>query len=401
MRRLLLALFAVPLAVAFAPAQSPDPAKLAAITARMQKFADDGELAGAVTVVGRKAGTLHHDAVGFRSLEDRTPMTKDSVFRIASMTKPVAAIAVMILADQGKLSPDDPMEKHLPEFKGQLLVTGRDGETLTLKKPKRPVTVRDVMTHTSGLSGSYGPGFADAWTTRPWTLAETTIAVASRPLEFEPGSRWAYCNTGIDSLGRLVEKVSGRRFEDFCRDRIFAPLGMWDTTFHPSPEQLARTAVTYGLDKSNRLTPAPGLLIEYHPGARHPVPMGGLFSTGGDLAHLYRMMLNKGTLNGRRVLSEKAVAEMTRVQTGDLRTGFVDGMGFGYGWAVVREPKGVTGMLTAGTFGHGGAFGTQGWADPTQDLFCVLLIQRTGIPNGDASPYRHALQGLAVDALKP
>jgi CubicO group peptidase (beta-lactamase class C family) len=176
---------------------------------------------------------------------------------------------------------------------------------------------------------------------------------------------------------------------------------MWDTTFHPSPEQLARTAVTYGLDRSKRLVPAPSLLIEYHPGARHPVPMGGLFSTGGDLARLYRMMLHKGTLDGRRVLSERAVAEMTQVQTGDLRTGFVDGMGFGYGWAVVREPKGVTGMLTAGTFGHGGAYGTQGWVDPNLDLFCVLLIQRTGIPNGDGSPYRQALQELAVAALKP
>ena len=124
-------------------------------------------------------------------------------------------------------------------------------------------------------------------------------------------------------------------------------------------------------------------------------------SSGADLAKLYRMMLHKGELDGQRILCEKAVAEMTRVQTGDIKTGFVEGMGFGYGWAVVREPKGVTGMLSAGTFGHGGAFGTQGWIDPTNDVFVILLIQRNGLPNADASPMRKALQELAEGAVKP
>src|SRR5205085_7909365 len=126
--------------------------------------------------------------------------------------------------------------------------------------------------------------------------------------------------------------------------------------------------------------------------AKHPIPAGGLISNAGDLSKLYRMMLNKGELNGKRILSAKAVAEMTRTQTGDIKTGFVDGMSFGYGWAVVKEPKGVTAMLSSGTFGHGGAFGTQGWIDPHKDLFVILLIQRTGLANADASPMRQALQ---------
>jgi CubicO group peptidase (beta-lactamase class C family) len=392
-------LLALTLAVP-APAQSPDAARLAAVRERMQKFVDDGEIAGAVTVVGRRDGVIHHEAVGSQSLEAKAPMAKDAIFRIASMTKPVTAIAVMILADEGKLSVDDPVEKHLPEFKGQMLVASRDKDTVTLKKPSRPITLRDLLTHTSGLPGGYPPGLADVYQKRNRNLAETTLVISQRPLEFEPGTRWAYCNAGIDVLGRVVHVVSGQPFEWFLEERVFASLGMTDTTFYPTPDQRKRLAVTYDRKGKGPLTPVPSPFLDAPERARHPVPAGGLFSTGADLAKLYRMMLNRGELDGKRVLSEKAVAEMTRLQTGDLKTGFVDGMGFGYGWAVVREPKGVTGMLSAGSYGHGGAFGTQGWLDPTQDLFVVLLIQRTGLPNSDASPMRKELQALAVAALK-
>ena len=198
----------------------------------------------------------------------------------------------------------------------------------------------------------------------------------------------------------MVHVVSGEPFEWFLEERVFAPLGMTDTTFYPTPAQRKRLAVTYDRKGKGPLTAVPNPFLDTPERARHPVPAGGLFSTGADLAKLYRMMLNKGELDGKRILSEKAVAEMTRLQTGDLKTGFVDGMGFGYGWAVVREPKGVTEMLSPGSYGHGGAFGTQAWLDPTQDLFVVLLIQRTGLPNADASPMRKELQALAVAALK-
>ena len=198
----------------------------------------------------------------------------------------------------------------------------------------------------------------------------------------------------------MIEVVSGEKYEDFLKKRVFDPLGIKDTTFYPTKEQLARLATTYGKDKDKGLFATPNTLIALPPGAKHPIPAGGLVSCGQDLARLYRMMLNKGELDGKRVLSEKAVATMTQVQTGEIKTGFVDGMGFGYGWAVVREPMGVTATLSPGTYGHGGAFGTQAWIDPKQDVFVILLIQRTGLPNADASPMRQALQELAAAAVR-
>lgn len=383
------------------PAAEPtvaNPDKLKAIPTAMQKFVDDGELSGAVTVVGRKDGVVAFDAVGQSDIAGKKPMTKDTLFRIASMTKPITAIGIMILADEGKLSPDDDVAKHLPEFTNQkLLAQGIDDQTL--RKPKRPVKLRDLLTHTSGVA-NYPKGVDDVYTKRNRTLAETALATALQPLTFEPGTKWSYSNPGIDTLGRVIEVVSGESYEKFLQTRIFDPLGMKDTAFYPTKEQTARLALTYGKDKAGKLTDSGSGLIALPPNPKHPIPAGGLVSSGADLAKLYQMMLHKGELNGKRILSEKAVAEMTKVQTGDIKTGFVEGMGFGYGWAVVREPKGVTSMLSTGTYGHGGAFGTQGWIDPTQDLFVVLLIQRTGLANGDASPMREKFQALAVEAIK-
>lgn len=398
MRRLALALLL--LLPATAPAQSPNLEKLAAIKTAMQKFVDDGDLAGAVTLVGRKDGTVHHEAVGFRDLAAKDAMQKDSLFRIASMTKPVTAIAIMVLADEGKLSPDDDVAKHLPEFTGQMIVEARGKDTLSLKKPSRPVKLRDLLTHTSGVIGNYPPGLSDVYAKRNRTLAETTVAVALQPLAFEPGTKWAYCNPGIDTLGRVVEVVSGMSFEKFLQTRLFDPLGMTDTTFYPTAEQAKRLAVTYGKDKDGKLVANAGALIGLPKDAKFPIPAGGLVSSAGDMAKLYTLMLHKGEISGKRVLSEKACEVMTRVQTGDIKTGFVDGMGFGFGWAVVREPVGVNEMMSAGTYGHGGAFGTQGWVDPKQDLFVVLMIQRTGLANGDASPMRRVLQEHAAGAVK-
>ena len=380
LRHSLLAFFA--LLLAFTPAQD---LPFAGIKPAMQKFVDDGDLAGAVTLVGNKDGILNHEAVGQRDLADQSPMQKDALFRIASMTKPITAIAIMILVDEGKLSPDDDVAKHLPEFANVALA----GD----KKPSRPLKIRDLLTHTSGLS-NYPKEFAEIYTKRDRTLAETSKAVAGLPLQFEPGSKWAYCNSGIDTLGRIVEVASGESFEAFLQKRVFDPLRMNDTVFYPTPEHRKRLAKTYN-KKDGKLVLEMNLIgLPEKP--TFPIPAGGLVSCGADLAELYRMMLNKGELNGKRILSEKAVAEMTRTQTGDIATGFVPGMSFGYGWAVVKEPKGVTAMMSAGTYGHGGAFGTQGWIDPKQDLFVILLIQRTGLSNADASPMRQKLQELAV-----
>jgi len=183
-------------------------------------------------------------------------------------------------------------------------------------------------------------------------------------------------------------------YEDFLKARIFDPLGMVDTTFYPSPDQMTRLAMTYARE-GGELQPVASSKVAPKAGERPPSPAGGLYSTAADLAKVYRMMLGGGTFEGRRILSESSVGQMTRLQTGDIKCGFVDGMGFGLGWGFVKQPAGVTEALSPGSFGHGGAFGTQAWIDPAKGRFAVLLIQRTGLPNSDASPMRRELQRAA------
>jgi CubicO group peptidase (beta-lactamase class C family) len=383
----------------FVSAVEFDTAKLDQIPVKMQEFVDKQQLPGAVTVVGTKAGLVRIDAVGKLDLESNKPLPKDAIFRIASMTKPVTAMAVMMLVDQGKLSVTDPVEKHLPEFRGQMLITSRENGSLTLRKPPRAILIRDLMTHTSGLPGGFPAGLSDLYFTRHLSLAEAVLVSSQRPLDFEPGSKWSYCNAGIDTLGRIVEIVSGESYEKFLAKNIFQPLGMVDTSFYPTSDQKSRIPPVYD-SKDGKLVVAEKLIIGPPDRARHPIPAGGLYSTGADLARLYQMTLNSGLSGGKQIISADSLAEMTRLQTGDLTCGFVPGMGFGFGFAVVREPQGITAMLSPGTFGHGGAFGTQGWIDPKQGVFVILLIQRVGIPNSDGSEMRRELQSLAFGAIQ-
>ncbi len=396
-RRLLPLLSLVALAGICPAVQAQDPALASRIREQMQPFVDKNEVAGAVTLVGSSEGVVSLEALGRRNVEKDLPMRSDTLFRIASMTKPITAIGIMMLVDEGKLAVADPVEKHLPEFRSQMLVADQSGDTITLKKPSRPITVRDLLTHTSGLPGAPPPGLADLYAKRNHTLAEAVMAYSQRPLTFEPGSKWAYCNVGIDTLGRLIEVASGQSYETFLKERLFDPLGMADTTFYPSAAQLERTALTYDV-KDGKLVAAGNPLIGASSGAKYPVPAGGLYSTAPDLAKLYRMMLGRGALGGKRYLSEASVDTMTKVQTGDLKTGFTDGMGWGFGWGVVRQPTGVTEALSPGSFGHGGAFGTQAWIDPTKGRFAILMIQRMGLKNSDASELRAALQRVAFES---
>jgi CubicO group peptidase (beta-lactamase class C family) len=386
-----------------APSAGQETGLSARIRDRMVPFIDQKELSGVVTLVGRADRIVDIEAIGRRNLADDLPMRPDTLFRIASMTKPITAIGLMMLADAGKLSVDDPVEKHLPEFRGQMLVASRSDDTITLKKPARPITLRDLLTHTSGLPGSPPTGLSDLYSKRNHSLAEAVLVFSQRPLDFEPGSKWSYCNTGIDTLGRVIEVVSGQSYESFLKERLFDPLGMTDTTFYPTPEQMNRAAVTYDR-KDGALVPVAASIIGPPKGAKYPIPAGGLYSTAPDLARLYQMMLNRGTTDGRRYLSESCLAEMTRVQTGDLKTGFTEGNGWGLGICVVRQPSGVTEMLSPGTYGHGGAFGTQGWIDPQKNQFVILMIQRVGLKNSDASEMRRALQQAAfgpADQARP
>jgi CubicO group peptidase (beta-lactamase class C family) len=370
--------------------------RFAAVTAGQQAFVERGELAGAVTLVAQGGEVRHLGAVGYRDLAARTPLRTDDLFWIASMTKPLAAVCVLLLQDEGRLRVDDPVEQHLPEFRGQRLVLEQAGDRLVLGKPARPITLRDLLTHTAGLGDAPAPR-PDA------SLAELVAAYAHEPLQFPPGSRWSYSNPGINTLGRIVEVVSGQPFAEFLDRRLLRPLGMKDTTFWPTPAQAKRLAKSYKRDADGRLKEVPVFFVAGGLGdrTRTPFPAGGLFSTAADMVRPYQMLLARGVWKGRRLLSEAAVAELTRTQSGDLRTGFVDGMSWGYGFQVVKQPQGVTGMLSPGTFGHGGAYGTQSWGDPGRDAVFILMIQAAGLPNGDASPMRQAFQQAAADALRP
>jgi len=338
------------------------------------------------------------EAVCWQDIEAKAPMKPDTIFQIASMTKPVTAMGILMLEEEGKLAVEDPVEKHLPEFRGQQIIQKREGSTITLGKPSRPITIQDLLTHTSGLRGGTPPGFGDLYSKRNRTLAEATIAISQWPLEFEPGTKWAYCNTGIDTLGRIIEVCSGKSYESFLEERLFKPLEMRDTFFYPDAEQKKRVATLYKKDKE-ALARSDNFLGDAV-GGKFPLPAGGLFSTAPDMVKIYQMMLDKGVAGGRRYLSGASVEKMTRNHTGDLRAGFTDGVVMGLGWQIVGTPKGVTEMLSPGTYGHGGAFGTQGWIDPGKGMIFILMVQRSGFPNGDASDLRKSLQSIAVAAIK-
>jgi CubicO group peptidase (beta-lactamase class C family) len=358
-----------------------DPVKMAQLKDKMQAFVKDHQIAGAVTLVAYQGKLVNLDAIGQADLDAKRAMTPDTLFAIASMTKPITGAALMILVDEGKVSLDDPVSKYLPEFKEAKLASG--------EKPKREITLRDVVTHTSGVIGDQAT---------MGTLRETAKKLAERPLGFQPGEKFQY-SPGLSIAGAVIEVASGMPYEKFLQERIFAPLGMKDTTFHPTTEQQARLAKLYQQTKDKSgMEPATSWINEVSP-TRTPNPSGGLFSTAYDIALFYQMLLNKGELGGKRVLSEKAVGEFSKIHTGDLNTAFTPGNGWGVGCCVVKNPQGVTGMLSPGTFGHGGAFGTQSWADPGKQMIFVLMIQRSGLPNGDASDLRKELQTVAVDSI--
>ena len=357
-----------------------DARKLAEIPERLSELVKEGRIAGAVTLIARHGRIVHLEAVGEADIEKRRPMRTDDLFAIASMTKPIAATALMILVDEGKLSLDDPAAKYVPEFGEAALESG---------PPKRPITIRDLVTHTSGLVGDQQ---------NEGTLAETAAKMAQRPLGFEPGSQWKY-SPGVSICGRIVEVVSGMPFERFLDDRIFRPLKMTETTFFPTKRQRERLAKLYRPGKDGTsLAPAEHWIVDFS-GPQTANPSGGLFSTARDLARFYRMIANGGELDGKRIVSRDAVKRMTSVRTGDLQIGESSEYGWGLGWAVVREPQDATVMLAPGAFGHGGAFGTQGWIDPEQGMIFVLLIQRTGFEEGDRFDARRAFQQIAVDAI--
>ena len=373
----------------------PDPVSTA-IREAISPFIKEGEISGAVTLVARDGEIASFESHGLSDLKTGRKMKMDDLFWIASMTKPIVGTALMMLAEEGKLKVDDDLETHLPEFKDLWMIASKSKQEMTLQRPARKITLLDVATHTAGIPNVTEPRNHS-------TLAELVAQTSQRPLEFEPGSRWKYSTSGTNVLGRVVEVVSGQRFENFVQDRIFDPLGMKDTTFFPSREQAKRLAKSYL--KNAKVTELTETEIGFLKGdlwdeKRTVKPGGGLFSTAEDMRRFYQMMLNGGVWEGQRIVSKKSVRELTRTQSGDIETGFTKGMSWGIKFQVVKDPQGVTAMLNPGTFGHGGAHGTQSWADPVNRTIYILMIQRKGFPNGDDSMVRKAFQKAAAEALE-
>lgn len=359
------------LLLATAPAPAADPPSSQTVVDALQPFVNAGTLAGAVTLVADRDNVLSLDAVGSADIAENKLLKTDALFWIASQSKPITAVALMMLVDANKVKLDDPVEKYLPEFRGQWLAVEQDADHVLLRKPKRPPTVRDLLRHTSGLP------FQSAMeqpTLDGLRLRDAVHSYAITPLQFEPGSKYQYSNAGINTAGRIIEVVSGMTYEAFLTKRIFEPLGMTDTTFWPTEELLERLPKAYKPNASGtglEETTIGQLRYPLHDTAhRYPMPAGGLFSTATDLGRFCQMMLNGGALDGMRYLSEPLVAEMTRKQTGD---GIKEG--YGLGWSV-----------GSGTFGHGGAFATNMTIDPAHNRVTVFLVQHAGFPgNGGES----------------
>jgi CubicO group peptidase (beta-lactamase class C family)/glyoxylase-like metal-dependent hydrolase (beta-lactamase superfamily II) len=358
-----------------------------AIRDRLRKYIADKEIAGAVTLVATQDRVIHLDASGNAVLNNEEAMQSDAIFWIASMSKPILAALLLMLQDDGLLSVDDPVEKYLPEFKG---LKTRDG------KPAK-VTIRHLLTHTSGM-GEITADQARACK----TLASVMPLYVAKPVGCTPGSKWVYCQSGINTGGRIAEVITGEPLEKLLQRRLFGPLGMKDTTFYLTEKQLPRLAKSYRRTKRGELEATDIFFLNGKSPTsldRFPAPNGGLFSTASDYARFCQMVLRGGELDGKRYLKPQTVKLMTTIQTAGLKTGFTPGNGWGLGWCVVREPQGVTAMLSPGTFGHGGAYGTQAWIDPKAKRIYILMVQRANFPNSDASEVRRGFQEAASGAF--
>jgi CubicO group peptidase (beta-lactamase class C family) len=392
--------FSLPLALAAitlyftAPSFAAEPT-LPGVGAAMQEMVAKQEISGAVTLVVAKDTVLHLESTGLADVASQRPMTPDTLFWIASMTKPVTGAAVLMLQDEGKLNVADPVAKYLPEFANLKTPSGQPAN----------LTITQILTHTSGLGEAPMPAAQQAK-----TLAELVPLWLAAPMQYEPGEKWKYTQSGINAAGRIVEVVSGMTFDAFLEQRFFAPLGMKDTSFYPTEAQRFRLVTPYAKNKdSGALEPVPPRPLYEGTRNRPPQPNGGLFSTARDYARFCQMLVAGGTLDGRRYLSADALRFLATPQTGGLPVGFFQNDTYGqhgtkYGWglgtSILRTPhEGVAAMLSPGTFGHGGAWGTQAWVDPVKGVAYVLMIQRSNLPNSDASEIRRAFQEAAAKAL--
>ena len=360
-------------------------AQKAPIEAALKPYVSSNWLAGAVTVVVGKEGVISQDAVGYADVANKKEMGKDSLFWIASMTKPVTAVAFMMLVDEGKVSLDDPVAKYIPQMDHLWVAEVTNGTAaVTLRPQARPITLRQLLSHTSGLPFLTPLQKVDLSALSP---EDAVLTFTMNPLEFQPGEGYRYSNEGIDTVGRVIEIASGMPYEKFLQTRLFDPLEMRDTTFFPTSEQLKRLAKSYGPNaEKNGLKEIPIAYFKkpYDRPGRHPEPGGGLFSTGADLARLCQMLLNGGVLQGKRYLSESALAEICKKQTGK------SDQKYGLGMNIDQDGHGA--------YGHGGAQGTNMTMYPQKKIALIWLVQHCGYAgrgNDAQNAFKNAAFGLS------
>ena len=390
--------------------------KLAALDARVQHHIDSGQIAGAVVLLMRDGNLAHLKSYGHRDREADVSMTDDTIFRIASMTKPIVSAAVMMLHEQGKLRLDDPVQKFIPSFADAKVLT----DAGQLVPAKRPVTVHDLLTHTAGVAyGFSAPGqlgehyrtasISSGLVQTPGTIAEAAERLGKLPLAHQPGEKWTY-GLSIDVLGRVVEVASGRPLDVYLQQQIFKPLKMRDTHFFLPESKLSRLAALYQPGEGGKIVRTPpgpqqaGNLRYsgdyHHEGPRTYFSGGaGLVSTAHDYARFLQMMLNGGELDGVRLLKPATVELMTRDHIAPLAVPFAGhGDGFGYGFGVVTPRGDAADPAPAGTYSWGGIFHTYFWVDPQNELVAILMTQLYPF---NQSKLRAEFKQLVYEALEP
>lgn len=362
------------------PVRAAEPqAGLGDIVTAMESEIAANHAAGVVTMVVRDGKTIHHAATGLSDIDRQRPMQLDSIFWIASMTKSVSSTTIMTLVDEGKLSLDEPASKWMPEV-GQVKLA--DG-----KAPSRPLTLRDLMSHTSGLAFPKRKANDGAHSLRSYS-----IELLKAPLAFEPGSNYEY-GFGITVAGRIAEIVSGKPFENLVQERIIGPLKMNDTSFQPNQAQRQRIASSYKtMDGSKKLVRTHNPFVTADEDERRMVePSGGLFSTAKDMSVFYQMILNGGIHEGKQVVSQDSIDQMTKAHAASGR------FNYGLGWQCSGNDRpGVIGYSNR-SFGHGGAYGTHGWVDPESKTISIFMVQNAMVTDGNKmrNAFHAAVTGVA------
>jgi CubicO group peptidase (beta-lactamase class C family) len=389
----------------------------ARITAGMKSYAEQGDVAGVVTLVQRNGQIVHSDVLGYKDREAQTPMTRDTIFRIYSMTKPITSVAVMMLFEEGKLRLTEPVDRLLPELADAQVLKDPAGPLDQTVPAKGPITIRDLLAHTSGLAYTFTAGepLAKALGENGLLGSSSDLGpnewiqrLGSLPLAYQPGERWHY-SLSTDVLGVVVERASGMPFAEFLRTRIFEPLGMKDTAFYVPAAKLDRFATNYARDREQG-----GKVVVFdHPSkTTYAAPKafssggGGLVSTADDYLRFASMIAHHGELDGVRILSRKGVELMTSntltpEERPDAPFGarfFAAGRGFGMGVSVLEDVGRSAQMGSKGNNGWGGAAGTWYWVDFEEDLAAVMMIQLMGA--GQETPIRSDFETLVYQALE-